>query len=79
MSTPKSRQEIEKVFTARLRVWWGDGAEDVRPCVDELLADLGYVVTPQSLRRSDPIAYRLHRRDYMREYQAKRRAARAGV
>lgn len=73
MSTPKSRQEIEDVFTARLKIWWGEG-EDVGPCVDELLADLGYVVTPKSLRRSDPIAYRLHRRDYMREYQAKRRA-----
>lgn len=76
MSSPtKHEQIIRERFTTRLKEWWQeDDIEVVATAVDELMTDLGYVIKRPSIRKADPVAYRLYRTEYMRAYQRSRRA-----
>lgn len=71
----KHEHIIRERFTLRLREWWQeDDPAVVATAVDELMTDLGYVIKKPSIRKTDPEAYRLLQREYMREYQKRRRA-----
>lgn len=71
----KHEHIIRQRFTTRLKEWWQeDDPTVVATAVDELMTDLGYTIKKPSLRKADPEAYRLIQREYMREYQKKRRA-----
>lgn len=76
MNAPTKHEHIiRQRFTERLKEWWHeDDPSVVATAVDELMTDLGYIIKKPSIRKVDPVAYRLTQREYMREYQRRARA-----
>lgn len=76
MNAPTKHEHIiRERFTQRLKEWWQeDDPAVVATAVDELMTDLGYVIKKPSIRKNDPVAYAMTQREYMREYQRRRRA-----
>ena len=75
MNSPTKHEHIiRERFTLRLTEWWQENDPAiVAAAVDELMTDLGYTIKKPSIRKTDPMAYRVTQREYMREYMKKRR------